>query len=690
MSKTDGRELEVAAAKSRSMQHWVLGTVCALVIGLYGYTAQSGCLESFCLNPADTYYNLLVQGFRAGQLSLKKDVPVGLARLANPYDSTANALYRSESSGMLDLSYYKGRFYLYFGVTPALILFWPFVALTGQYLFHKQAVAIFCAISFLISVGLLRALWRRYFAEVHVGVVAACALALGLATGMPVLLAQCDVYEVAIGCGCLLTMLALAAIWCAVHDPERRYRWLAAASLAYGMALGARPSLLFGAVILLVPVVQAWRERRKIALLLTAAIGPIVLIGLGLMFYNALRFNNPMEFGQRLQINAAQQVARQFFSPRYLWFNFRVYFLELARWSGRFPFVHGIVVPPLPPGHEVVQAPFGILTNIPLVWLAMVLPLVWRGRLVQIPSALRWFLLAVTLFFGVYALTLCLYFGACFRFEVEFLPALVLLAAVGILGLERATMDRPRWQPAVRWGWSLVLGFSVAFNLLATVLYHADSRYWQGVVLAQQGRLSEAIQIYEDVLRIRPDFAEAHNNLGVALARRGKIQAAIGEYNQALQINPDYAEAHNNLAVALGREGRTQEAIRHCEQALRINPDYAEAHDNLGNALAQGGNVEEAVGQYEQALQIRPDYAEAHFNLGVALARLGRMSEAMDHWEQALRIRPQYANAHYSLGVALERLGRVGEAISHYQSALQINPNLVEARNGLARLRAIP
>ena len=132
---------------------------------------------------------------------------------------------------------------MYFGVTPALILFWPFVALTGHYLFDRQAVTIFCAVGVTVSLGLLRALWRRYFAEVSVWVVAACALALGLATGVPVLLPQSDIYQVAISCGYMLTMLALGAIWCALHEPERRCRWLAAASVAYGLAVGARPEL---------------------------------------------------------------------------------------------------------------------------------------------------------------------------------------------------------------------------------------------------------------------------------------------------------------------------------------------------------------------------------------------------------------------------------------------------------------
>ena len=126
--------------------------------------------------------------------------------------------------------------------------------------------------------------------------------------------------------------------------------WLAAASMAYGLALGARPSQLFGAVILLVPVAQAWRGRRKIGALLMAATIPIMLIGLGLMLYNFLRFDNPFEFGQHYQLSGGRQDTLQFFSLEYLWVNFRLYFLEPARWSAHFPFVHRISALPLPTG----------------------------------------------------------------------------------------------------------------------------------------------------------------------------------------------------------------------------------------------------------------------------------------------------------------------------------------------------
>ena len=84
-----------------------------------------------------------------------------------------------------------------------------------------------------------------------------------------------------------------------------------------------------------------------------------------------------------------------------------------------------------------VEGPFGILTNIPLVWLALAVPLAWRSRPGQAGSILRWFVMAVALLFGICALTIGTFFSASLRYEVDFLPALVLLAVVGILGLER-------------------------------------------------------------------------------------------------------------------------------------------------------------------------------------------------------------------------------------------------------------
>ncbi len=668
-------------------------------MAIYAYTAPLGRLESSISNPADTHYNLLVQGFRDGHLSLKKDLPAGFARLADPYDPDANRPYRGMPYEMNDQSYYKGRLYLYFGVTPALILFWPFVALTGHYLSNRLAVTIFCAVGVAVSLGLLRALWRRYFAEVSVGVVAACALALGLATGVPTLLPQSDTYHVAISCGYMLTMLALGAIWCALHDTERRCQWLMAASVAYGLAVGARPNLLFGAVILLVPVVYARRERRPTGALLMAAIVPITLIGLGLMLYNAQRFGNPFEFGVRYQLNGFGQITRQYLSPRFLWVNFVAHFLEPARWSAPFPFVHKAAVPSLPSGYIEVQDAFGVLINIPLVWLALAAPLAWRERSGQERSALRWFVTTLWLLFGMCALTLGFFFAAAGRYQIEFLSALMLLAVLGILGAERALAEQPVRRRLARCGWGMLLGFSVVFSILVSIENLAVAGGIIGRTLTAKGRMPEAIRVFEYVVRIKPDYAEGHNDLGFAFWQVGKQPEAIREYEHALLLKPDYADAHLTLGTALTTLGRPEDAIRHCEEALRIYSSQsshmikdrcAAARVDIGNALLTEGKSQDAMGHYEEALRIDPNNTDAHCNLGAVLTRVGRPDDAIRHYEEALKIDPDDAQTHYDLGVILAQIGRMPEATEQYKQALKLQPDFTAAGNALAQLRAAP
>jgi tetratricopeptide (TPR) repeat protein len=618
-------------AQSRSA--WIsLAAVCALVVGVYAYTAHEGAVTQVSLDAAGSYYNLLVQGFRAGQLNLKKEVPPVLAQLADPYTPTP-----LRPNGVMDLSYYRGKLYLYFGVTPAVVLFWPYVALTGHYLFYRHAVTIFCAVGFLASMGILVGLWRRYFAEVSVVVVAAGVLALGLATFIPSLLAQCEVWEVPISCGYMLTMLALAAIWKALLHPSRRGWWLAAASLAYGLAVGARPSLLFGAFILLVPVIQAWRERQRIWLSLVAVTVPITLIGFGLMLYNVRRFDDPLEFGNHYQLTGHSQIHEQLFSWRYFWLHLRDYFFEAAHWSGRFPFVH------------LAGSAFGVLTTVPLAWLALAVPLAWRGRVGPAGSVLHGFVMAVALLFGMCTLTLALCCWVTLRYEVDFLPALVLLAVIGILSFERALACQPHWRRVARWGYGLLLAFSVAFNLLVSAEGCAEADNDLGKQLEASDQVQEAIRYYKQALRLYPDFADAHNDLGTALAQTGRIGEAIAYYQQALRIRPNYAEAHYNLGIALEQTGNIESAIRHYQQALRIKPDFPEPHNNLGIDLAQAGKIEEAIAHFEQALRIKPDYAEAHCNLGIALERVGNIKDAIAHYEQTLRIKPDFTQAQNAL-----------------------------------------
>jgi tetratricopeptide (TPR) repeat protein len=249
-----------------------------------------------------------------------------------------------------------------------------------------------------------------------------------------------------------------------------------------------------------------------------------------------------------------------------------------------------------------------------------------------------------------------------------------------------------------------------------------------GSILAKTGRAPEAIAEFEAALRIRPEYAEAHNNLanvleeipgrlpeavthlqaalrgrpgeaaihsnlGSVLAKiPGRLPDAVGEYEAALRIDPGLVYAHNNLGIALTQiPGRLPEGVSHLRTALRLAPNIAEVHNSLANALAQvPGGLPEEISEYEAALQIKPDYEEAHFNLGLALAAIpGRLPEAIMHFEAAVQIDPDNLQAQYNLAIALLKVpGRLPEATAHLEAVSRLRPDLVVVRQMLERLHA--
>lgn len=622
---------------------------CLLVLAAYAVITGFSVAE-WGRQPADYSNNLLVRAFRSGHLYLPKAVPPGLLRLPDPYDPEANLVYRMSPYGLHDLSLYHGKLYLYFGVTPALVLFWPWLLVTGHYLMHKWAVALFCGTAFLIMAALLRAVRRNYFPELGTGVLCAGILAVGLATAVPVMLQRADVCEVPIGCASCLVMAALAAVWAALHHPAQRLSWLAAGSLAYGLAVGARPSVLFGGAILLIPIWAEWDESRRLGAqpsggiplwkLLAAAAVPLALCGAGLALYNYARFGNFLEFGQHYQLAADRQDNARHFSLGYLWFNFRVYFLAPVRWSAAFPFARQIVSPTPPPGHATIEDPFGILTNIPVALFALAAPLCWRGRPAETVRNLRRFVLAVAILFFTSAGIMCLFYGNCSRYEVEFLPALILLAALGIFGLERALAGRPGRRAAARVVWIAALVFSAGFNLLCSAEHYAVERYNLGNFLVQIGRAQDAVVEFRRAIAVRSDFSEAYDNLGSIFLQAGRTAEAVEDFQKALKFKPDSVDAHNNLGNALLDLGRPADAIAEYEAALRLKPDSAFMHYNLGNVYVQSGRLADAAAQYEAAVRLRPAFAVAHYNLSAVLLRLGQRDQALAEYGEAVRLDP--------------------------------------------------
>ena len=53
----------------------------------------------------------------------------------------------------------------------------------------------------------------------------------------------------------------------------------------------------------------------------------------------------------------------------------------------------------------------------------------------------------------------------------------------------------------------------------------------------------KAIAVYSRAISLKPDYAEAYNNMGNALREQGNLEEALKAYNKAIDLKPDYVEA---------------------------------------------------------------------------------------------------------------------------------------------------
>ena len=163
------------------------------------------------------------------------------------------------------------------------------------------------------------------------------------------------------------------------------------------------------------------------------------------------------------------------------------------------------------------------------------------------------------------------------------------------------------------------------FNKAVTLCRRAGRARDLGKTSVAGSLLAEAERSFVAVLRLNPDYANAHYNLGVVLQRKGDLEGAERSFRAALRINPKDVSAHFNLGIVLEKKGDLEGAERSYRAAVRLNPDAADAHYNLGGVLAKKGDLEGAVRSYLAALRLNPDHANAHANahhiLGVVLKK---------------------------------------------------------------------
>ena len=216
-------------------------------------------------------------------------------------------------------------------------------------------------------------------------------------------------------------------------------------------------------------------------------------------------------------------------------------------------------------------------------------------------------------------------------------------------------------------------------------------QYNLGVILADTGRVAEALQRYKLSLKYNPHNAKAYNNLGAALARLGQTQRATEAFEQALALEDGYLEARKNLAQVLALAGRLDQAIAQYRSAVTDSPDDPVMQAQLARVLAtqavqlhRANLLQEARRHARRALELDPAQFDALLALGMVLSQTGPPNQARETLHRALDLQPQNHEAHLRLGMLHRQQGDHTRAADAFRQTLRLEPKSVVAANELA------
>ena len=203
----------------------------------------------------------------------------------------------------------------------------------------------------------------------------------------------------------------------------------------------------------------------------------------------------------------------------------------------------------------------------------------------------------------------------------------------------------------------------------------------KGLALHQKGQLTQAQELYQQVLKLEPRHFDALHLLGVIAAQTKNFTQAVELIGKALEVNPRHAMAYNNHGSALRDLKQPQAAIESYDKAIALKPDHAEVYFNRGNALGDLAQHQAAIESYDQAIALKADFAEAYNSRGTAWWDLKQPQAALESYDKAIEFNADHAEAYNNRGTAQIVLKQPRAALESYNKAIALQADFAEAYN---------
>lgn len=226
----------------------------------------------------------------------------------------------------------------------------------------------------------------------------------------------------------------------------------------------------------------------------------------------------------------------------------------------------------------------------------------------------------------------------------------------------------------------------------ATTNIDAFELYSKGRTFLERWDIEEntdfAIQMFDEALKLDPDFVLAYAGLGEAYWQKYQdsrdnvwVERAIAASDHALALDPYQAPVHVSLGIIHHGTGKIDRAVEEFERAIELQPLDSDAYKWLGRCYTNKGEMERAVGYFARAIEIRPGYWDNYNKLGFCYYIFGRYGDAAEEFRRVIRIQPDNYQGYDNLGGVYLFMGQYEDAAAMHRRAIEIYPNGVSYTN---------
>ena len=292
--------------------------------------------------PHHKQYQELAEVMSQGHFDLNTEPSEGLLNAENPYDTIY--LQANGIDYLADYAYHGGKYYVYFGVVPELLLYLPTYLLSGEHLSNYMAVFLFYCGFILAVFALYREVIKRWFGRTPYFIYLMLCILTVCCGNYLFIIARPDLYDTPIMAANMFTVAGLR-FWLKGKNSEStkgRICSLLLGSLCMALVAGCRPQmLLFSA--LAIPLF--WEDiitKKSVRDGVSICI-PYLFVAVGIMYYNAARFGSPFDFGATYSLTSNDMTKRSFNLSQTL-LGLWHYLFRPPVVTSDFPFLQGIQI----------------------------------------------------------------------------------------------------------------------------------------------------------------------------------------------------------------------------------------------------------------------------------------------------------------------------------------------------------